>query len=327
MGRRNAAHSVRAAGPDPARRAGRLWVAIKYGANVPADQMPAPVDVIKEGLSARSQLLSAAGTTLEGALGGFLVGNLVAVLAALLIASSPAAARLLVPAALVLRTFPIIAIAPLLTLLLGYGTVTVVTVAAIIIFFPTMINGVLGLRSVPPEALELMAMANASRLTVLWRLRLPTAVPYIFSGLQIGAATCILAAMVAEWVTTGTGLGYLILQSGDGVRRPADVGGGHRRGRARAAGVRADGMGGQGDCRGGTRWRMMRRRLRACCTPRWPSTMSTARSHFTQRCLAPAVVTGRPWHDRPHPANDQVCRTSAATSLSCSSAMTVRCSS
>lgn len=191
-----------------------LWVAIKYGANVPADQMPAPVDVIKEGLSARSQLLSAAGTTLEGALGGFLVGNLVAVLAALVIASSPAAARLLVPAALVLRTFPIIAIAPLLTLLLGYGTVTVVTVAAIIIFFPTMINGVLGLRSVAPEALELMAMANASRLTVLWRLRLPTAVPYIFSGLQIGAATCILAAMVAEWVTTGNGLGYLILQSG-----------------------------------------------------------------------------------------------------------------
>ena len=87
-------------------------------------------------------------------------------------------------------------------------------VAAIIIFFPTMINTVLGLRSVPPEALELMAVANASRLEVLWRVRLPTALPYAFSGLQVGAATCILAAMVAEWVTTGTGLGYLILQAG-----------------------------------------------------------------------------------------------------------------
>jgi len=63
---------------------------------------------------------------------------------------------------------------------------------------------------VPPPA----SSANASRLQLLWKLRLPTALPYVFSGLQIGAATCILGAMVAEWVTTGTGLGYLILLAG-----------------------------------------------------------------------------------------------------------------
>jgi NitT/TauT family transport system permease protein len=191
-----------------------LWIAVKYGANVPPQEMPAPLDVVREGWTQRGQLLSAASSTLEGALGGFLLGNAIAVLAALAVAASTLASRVLLPVALVVRTFPIIAIAPLLTLLLGYGTITIVTVAAIIIFFPTMINGVLGLRSVPPEALELMATANASRLDVLWRLRLPTALPYIFSGLQIGAATCILAAMVAEWVTTGTGLGYLILEAG-----------------------------------------------------------------------------------------------------------------
>ncbi len=191
-----------------------LWVAIKYGAAVPSQEMPAPLDVVREGWAQRNQLLSAALSTLEGAIGGFLLGSLAAVAAAIVIASSPVAARLLVPVALVVRTFPIIAIAPLLTLLLGYGTVTIVTIASIIIFFPTMVNGVLGLRSVPPEALELLAIANASRVEVLWRLRLPTALPYVFSGLQIGAATCILAAMVAEWVTTGTGLGYLILQAG-----------------------------------------------------------------------------------------------------------------
>ena len=190
------------------------WVAVKYGAHVPDQQMPAPVQVLREGWAARTQLLQAAATTLGGALGGFLLGNAAGVLVAVIIASSMAASRVLVPLALAVRTLPIIAIAPLLTLLLGTGVITVVAVAAIIIFFPTMINAVLGLRSVSPEALELMAVASASRLQVLWRVRLPTALPHIFSGLQIGAATCILAAMVAEWVTTGTGLGYLILQAG-----------------------------------------------------------------------------------------------------------------
>jgi NitT/TauT family transport system permease protein len=190
------------------------WFAVKYGARVPDQQMPAPLQVLREGWAARGQLIKAAASTLGGALAGFLLGNAAAVFAAILIASSSAASRVLVPFALVVRTLPIIAIAPLLTLLLGAGVITIMAVAAIIIFFPTMINTVLGLRSVPPEALELMAVANAARLEVLWRVRLPTALPYAFSGLQVGAATCILAAMVAEWVTTGTGLGYLILQAG-----------------------------------------------------------------------------------------------------------------
>ncbi len=190
------------------------WVAVKYAARVPDQQMPAPLQVLREGWAAKAELAKAAVSTLGGALGGFLLGSAAAVVAAMLVASSGVAARVLVPFALVVRTLPIIAIAPLLTLLLGTGTITIVVVAGIIIFFPTMVNAVLGLRSVPPEALELMAVADASRLEVLWRVRLPTALPYVFSGLQVGAATCILAAMVAEWVTTGTGLGYLILQAG-----------------------------------------------------------------------------------------------------------------
>jgi NitT/TauT family transport system permease protein len=190
------------------------WFAVKYGGHVPDQQMPAPVQVVREGWAARSELLKAAASTLGGALGGFALGNAAAVIAAFLIASSRVASRVLVPFALVIRTLPIIAIAPLLTLLLGTGMITIIAVAGIIIFFPTLINAVLGLRSVSREVLELMAVADASRLDVLWRVRLPAALPYVFSGLQIGAATCILAAMVAEWVTTGTGLGYLILQAG-----------------------------------------------------------------------------------------------------------------
>jgi NitT/TauT family transport system permease protein len=190
------------------------WIAIKYGAHVSEEKMPAPLDVVTAGWDNRTELLKAAGQTIQGALEGFIAGSLLAVLAAILVASSTVAARLLLPLALVIRTLPIVAIAPLLTLLVGYGSLTIVIISAMIIFFPTLLNAILGLRSVPSEAIELMAMANASRLQVLWKVRLPTALPYIFSGLQIGAATCILGAMVAEWVTTGNGLGYLILLAG-----------------------------------------------------------------------------------------------------------------
>ncbi len=190
------------------------WIILHAAGHISTDKLPAPLDVVRAGWTNRSQLISAGLDTLEGALGGFLLGSVVAVAVAILVASSTIAARLLLPVALVIRTLPIIAIAPLLTLLLGFGEITIVTVAAMIIFFPTLVNAVLGLRSVPPEAVELMAMANASPLQLLWKVRLPTALPYVFSGLQIGAATCILGAMVAEWVTTGTGLGYLILRAG-----------------------------------------------------------------------------------------------------------------
>jgi NitT/TauT family transport system permease protein len=190
------------------------WIAVKYGAHVSEEKMPAPLEVVKAGWTNHAQLLKAAGQTIQGALEGFFAGSILAVLAAILVASSTVAARLLLPLALVIRTLPIVAIAPLLTLLVGYGSLTIVIISAMIIFFPTLVNAILGLRSVSSEAIELMAMANASRVQVLWKLRLPTALPYIFSGLQIGAATCILGAMVAEWVTTGNGLGYLILLAG-----------------------------------------------------------------------------------------------------------------
>jgi NitT/TauT family transport system permease protein len=191
-----------------------VWIVAHAAGHISTDKLPAPIDVARAGWSNRSQLISAGLDTLEGALGGFLLGSAVAVAVAILVASSTIAARLLLPVALVVRTLPIIAIAPLLTLLLGYGEITIVSVAAMIIFFPTLVNAVLGLRSVSPETIELMSTANASRLQMLWKVRLPTALPYVFSGLQIGAATCILGAMVAEWVTTGTGLGYLILKAG-----------------------------------------------------------------------------------------------------------------
>jgi NitT/TauT family transport system permease protein len=199
-----------------------VFVALLFGGwqlatvllDVPKYILPAPVEIGAAIFEERQRVLSAVGVTGTGALGGFVVGNLGGLLAATVIAYSTTAARTMLPMALAIQSIPIVALTPFLTLLLGRGLATVVVIAAIIVFFPTLVNGVLGFRSVGAEALEMMSVANASPWQVFRRLRLPAALPNLFAAFQIGAATSILGAMIAEWVTTGNGLGYLILQAG-----------------------------------------------------------------------------------------------------------------
>lgn len=191
-----------------------LWVLVARVGHFNKVIFPMPSDVASAAASHTQELLSAGWTTLQGALGGFLVGNVVGVLLACAIAASVTASRVILPLAVGVRVVPIVAIAPLLTLVIGRGLATVITVAAMLVFFPTLINGVLGLRSVDPAQLELMKIANASQLQTFVRLRLPVALPRLFAAFQVGAPTAVLGAMLAEWVASGQGLGYLILSSG-----------------------------------------------------------------------------------------------------------------
>jgi NitT/TauT family transport system permease protein len=190
------------------------WFAVKYLAQPSDTVLPTPVSVAEAAWEDRSTLWSATRTTLVGALGGFVVGNLVGILGALAVAASATAARVVLPMALMIRVIPVIALAPFLTLALGQGTGTIVAISALLVFFPTLINGVLGLRSVRTETLELMSVMNASRWEVFRRVRARAALPHLFAAFQVGAPACILGAMVAEWVTSSEGLGFLILQSG-----------------------------------------------------------------------------------------------------------------
>jgi NitT/TauT family transport system permease protein len=191
-----------------------LWFAVKAVAQ-PSDLiLPSPVAVAETAVERFDVLLDATWFTVVGAFGGFLAGNVVGVLGAMAVAASPTAARVVLPMALVVRVIPVIALAPFLTLALGGGLATIFTIAGLIVFFPTLINGVLGFRSVDAQTLELMRILDASAWDVFRRVRVPTALPYLFSAFQVGAASCILGAMIAEWVTSGEGLGFLILQSG-----------------------------------------------------------------------------------------------------------------
>jgi NitT/TauT family transport system permease protein len=181
---------------------------------------PTPTEIVHAGLQEHSQLLAGLRTTAVGAFGGFIVGNIAGFALAIVVAASVTMSRVLLPMSIVIRSIPIIALAPFLTLLLGRGLVTVITISALIVFFPTLVNGVLGLRSVEEDALELMHVINAPRWQIFWRLRLPAALPSLFAALRVAAAACVLGALVAEWVASGSGLGYLILQSGTQFQVP-----------------------------------------------------------------------------------------------------------
>jgi ABC-type nitrate/sulfonate/bicarbonate transport system permease component len=193
---------------------GLVWQGAIVVFAIPSFLLPTPVQVANAAIAERWILFSAAMTTVGEAAVGFLLGNAIGLLAAFAAAAWLTAARIALPIALAVRSAPIIALTPILTLVFGFGFRTTAVIVALIVFFPALVNGVLGLRSVSPNVLEYMHVIDAPESVVLQRVRIPAALPSIFAAFRIGSVSSILGAMVAEWVTTGGGLGYLILKSG-----------------------------------------------------------------------------------------------------------------
>ena len=119
----------------------------------------------------------------------------------------------LFPIAVMVNTIPVVAKAPILVLLLGNGMEPKIAIAAIICFFPTLVNMTRGLRDVRAEQLELMRVLSATPREVFLRIRVPNALPYLFSALKIAASTAVIGAIVGEWIGSTKGIGALIIQS------------------------------------------------------------------------------------------------------------------
>jgi len=154
-----------------------------------------------------------AGTTLSEALVGAAVGMAVAFVLAVVIAHARVVERAVLPIAVVLNVTPIIAVAPGLVVAFGFGETPRYIITAIVVFFPFLINSLIGLRSVDPLAMDVFRTLHASRLEVLWRLRLPSSLPFLFAGARICMPLSLIGAVVAEFVAAGraNGLGTLIV--------------------------------------------------------------------------------------------------------------------
>jgi ABC-type nitrate/sulfonate/bicarbonate transport system permease component len=125
----------------------------------------------------------------------------------------PVVGRALLPFAVALRSTPVVAMAPLITLMIGRGFASGAAVVALAAFFPIMINAARGFGSIQPAHGELLHVLAASRWQTFRYVRVPFALPHIFAGLRVAAPMAVLGAMLAEWLTGTPGIGYLILDA------------------------------------------------------------------------------------------------------------------
>jgi NitT/TauT family transport system permease protein len=148
--------------------------------------------------------------TLGEVLAGLALGTLAATLLGYGVARSPTLERWLTPYIVASQAVPIVAIAPLLVLWFGVGLRSKVLIGALIVFFPILINTVVGLRSVEPDLRDLMRSLRAARWQTFAKLEVPAALPVWLGGLRVGATLAVIGAVVGEFVGADRGLGFLI---------------------------------------------------------------------------------------------------------------------
>jgi NitT/TauT family transport system permease protein len=158
-------------------------------------------------------------TTLE-IVGGFAVAGVAGVLLGVAVAWSPVAARALMPFLVFVNTLPKVAVAPLFLLWLGYGIVPNILIAALIGFFPVVINTAVGLTQVDEELLDLGRVFGAPTWKVFLKIRLPNALPYVLSALKITATAAVVGAVVGEFVASQAGLGMVIVNAQTSLNTP-----------------------------------------------------------------------------------------------------------
>jgi len=150
------------------------------------------------------------GITLSEVVSGLILGSVVATATGYLLAKSPQLERILSPYIVASQSVPIVAIAPLLIIWFGPGMLSKVLICALIVFFPILINTVVGVRAVPDDLYDLMRSLQAGRWQIFYKLEVPSALPVLLGGLRIGATLAVIGAVVGEFVGSDRGLGFLI---------------------------------------------------------------------------------------------------------------------
>jgi ABC-type nitrate/sulfonate/bicarbonate transport system permease component len=193
-----------------------VWQLLVKGLHLDPFLTRGPLDVWKYITSPangaeRSLLWSASKITGLDAVIGLVGGALAALVVAVAFALWRGVEQTLLPIAMALRAVPLVAMTPLIALIFGRGLLAVTVIAGIVTFFPVLVNVSLALRAVPRSALDLMRAYGASRYATLFRVQLPGALPALFAALRVAAPLALVGALLAEWLATGKGLGYLML--------------------------------------------------------------------------------------------------------------------
>jgi NitT/TauT family transport system permease protein len=192
------------------------WHLVTQYSGIPNFILPSPLSVWTRFLKAISDgsLIYHTGVTLTEIVLGLLTGTIFATLMGYVLAKSRPLERILSPYLVASQAIPVVAIAPLLVIWLGDGILSKVVICALIVFFPVLVNTIVGVRAVPVALYDLMNSLHASRSQILWKVEVPASLSVFLGGLRVGATLSVIGAIVGELVDAEEGLGFL-LQLGD----------------------------------------------------------------------------------------------------------------
>ena len=195
-----------------------FWWAIQYLTKTPSYILPSPYIVFLSILNNIELLTYHSLITFYEIIIGFLLGTILGLYTGILFIISKSTRKWLLPFIILTQAIPIFAIAPILTLWVGYGIWSKIIMTILIIYFPITIAFYDGLKRIDPMIVNLAKMMGASTFMMLFKIRIPFALPQLSSGLKLAAAFAPMGAVIGEWVGSSKGLGYIMLYASGRVQ-------------------------------------------------------------------------------------------------------------
>ena len=193
-----------------------LWEACVRIFDVPLYLLPAPSKIVSALVDNRSELLRHTIVTLEEAVLGLLIALALGMLTAILMDRSRTFRHSVYPHLVVTQTVPVMVLAPLFSIWLGFGMAPKVLIVIFMCYFPITISFADGLAQVSPKQINLLKSFQASTWQIYTMVKIPSAAPSLFSGLKVAATYCVGGAIVGEWISSSAGLGYYMLRVKNG---------------------------------------------------------------------------------------------------------------
>ena len=200
-----------------------VWQLLVDAFHVPTFILPSPLATLATLSSAKYAWVSNIAVTAVEILGGFSLGAMVGVALAVIFTWSPLVSLMLLPLFVTLNMIPKVALGPLVIVWFSYGIVPNILIAFSICFFPILLTTARGLSEVEPDLLDLVKSLRGSRWVLFRKIQLPGSLPYVFSGMKVGAILAVAGAIVGEFIASERGLGYLMIQVQSSLDTPAMV--------------------------------------------------------------------------------------------------------
>ena len=201
-----------------------VWEAAVQIFTIPVYLLPAPSVIWTDSIALAGPIGEHTLATLKTVVLGFIISIVISLPLAVFMTSSPVISSAIYPLLVLTQSIPKVALAPILVVILGANELPRLVITFLVAFFPLVIAIAIGLMSVPAELLELGRSFKASKFQELYRIRLPYAVPFIFSGLKVAIALAVVGAVVGEFVNADKGLGYLIITATAFFKTPVAFG-------------------------------------------------------------------------------------------------------